>query len=993
MNVQRVERAAAAAAACCVPLVLSLLVEAAQTEGVFADANTAQRLVYFIGAALLLAVTAGIAVRALLRDGAPETALNGEKDVPAWRWPLAAALIALAVAALAFIYAGMYPLGEKNIMMVDMSGQYAPLLAKLRRLFLEGGSWLYARDVGLGTGFLPLFGYYLASPLNLLLVFFPVQFLPQGFLVVTLVKLALMAAAFTACAQVLYARRSPAFAACGVLYAGMMFVLAYSWCIMWLDSLVLLPVCVLALERLLNEHKPLLYVFSLCFALCVSFYLGFILCIFLCLWWLVWAVREARGWSALWHGAVRFAAASALGGGLSAALLLPVYKGLQTTSAAGGTMPALAAEFSLFDLPGQMLLGVQPTIRSGNLPNIGCGVLALLAIPLFLSLKSLPARRRAVFGGLLALLAASFCLNRLDLVWHGLHSPNDLPYRFSFVWSFTVLLMTCEVLLHIREVRPRAIGAVLGGLAVWLALADKLADGGLSVTSMYGTLALALVYGLVLWLGASGRMRAGAMCAVVLFCVTGESLAESSAQRYAMDAQEGYGRQSSWATPANLARQKAVDAMNAAAADNAFYRAELLPLQSFQDSAIYGYNGLSVYASTYYYTTTKTLKNLGYASNGVNSNIYRSFMPTVDSLMGIRYVMLQADLPNYQQLSQIGTVQEGDATWYVYENEKPLGIGYVGTEALRTWASTEYDPVRSQNSLYTALTGDTGSVLQLNPVTPAGGGTFAASQLTVNGTSFTLPDAAADGTAVFEASITNPGRVFIYVDCSAASDISVTGAQTWGVSPHEPYFIDDGNVGAGGTVSVTITGRNCSGNIYVATVDENVYENAMQQLTQNGLSLSEWRDGYAAGSVNAQQAGVLMTSIPYDAGWRVTVDGARVETYGVDGALLAFDVDAGAHTVVMRYTPPGFVPGVLVSAASLVCLLALWWLRRKGRLGAWWPQRADRTDGSGRRGEARGKERRQKDGAAAKQSGARAAHAQKVQAAVEAAPESEADRT
>lgn len=133
------------------------------------------------------------------------------------------------------------------------------------------------------------------------------------------------------------------------------------------------------------------------------------------------------------------------------ALLIPVYLGLQKTSAAGASLPELKANFPFFDLLGQHLFETTPTIRSGNLPNVYCGLLPVLLVPLFATTKAIPLRRRLSYLGLLGVMAFSFTLNQWDLIWHGLHSPNDLPYRFSFLYSFVLLLIAYEMLLHLKE--------------------------------------------------------------------------------------------------------------------------------------------------------------------------------------------------------------------------------------------------------------------------------------------------------------------------------------------------------------------------------------------------------------------------------------------------------------------------------------------------------------------------------------------------------------
>ena len=67
----------------------------------------------------------------------------------------------------------------------------------------------------------------------------------------------------------------------------------------------------------------------------------------------------------------------------------------------------------------------------------------------------------------------------------------------------------------------------------------------------------------------------------------------------------------------------------------------------------------------------------------------------------------------------------------------------------------------------------------------------------------------------------------------------------------------------------------------------------------------------------------MMTSIEYDKGWTVKVDGKEVETYPVGGALLAIDLEEGDHEIEMSFMPRGFLPGALLSVISVVALVFL----------------------------------------------------------------------
>ncbi len=213
-------------------------------------------------------------------------------------------------------------------------------------------------------------------------------------------------------------------------------------------------------------------------------------------------------------GCVRFAAGSLWGAGMAACLLIPVALALGRTSAAGGELGDFRTNFEIFDLFGRLFYGSTPTIRSGNLPNLYCGVAAAVLLPIYFGQKQISLRRRICYGGLLVLMLLSCTITRWDLVWHGLHSPNDLPYRFSFLTIFVVLLLVGYTLSQLRHVTTRQIFFSLGASAAYLVVWEKLAGvndaaGAANAQKvspddkmLYINLLLLAVYGLVLLVGA-----------------------------------------------------------------------------------------------------------------------------------------------------------------------------------------------------------------------------------------------------------------------------------------------------------------------------------------------------------------------------------------------------------------------------------------------------------------------------------------------------------
>ncbi len=897
--------------------------------------STALQLgLYAVGGGVLLAVLGVLFLRAWVP-------FSESKRCAPWVCPVAAGVLSLAVMSLAYVFLGVYPVGDKSILIVDMRHQYAPLLSELRHMLLEGGSFTYSFHVGLGANFISCFAYYLASPFNLLLLLFSESQLAEGILVITLLKNALCAAGFAACVQYLYRKRHAAVVAVSVMYSLALYMLAYSWNIMWLDGLLLLPVVVLCFERMMREGKWLGYVLTLALALFSSYYIGFMLCVFLVLYFVVWQLRSPRLLTERLRGAGYFAGGSLLGGGLAMALLVPTALALGRTSAAGDSFPAFAATFDFFDLIGRLFYGATPTIRSGNLPNVYCGVLAVLLVPIYATQRSIPLRRRLSYGALLAVLAVSCTINQWDLVWHGLHTPNDLPYRFSFLVCFVLLLMAARVLTHLSQVQPKQILGSLAACAVYLILWEKFGgDSAPDDKLLYINLALLVMYAAVLLVGATRKLpvRAGRLLLLVVVTVelligSGQTLREMNRKEYFTAHADYVDNMATKATALAVERAQAI----AAESGEVFARIEYLPRSTCMDPALHHYDGITTFASSNPHATTVFMGELGYAVNGVNSYLYHSFVAPSDSLLGLHYVILNTRLTTHAQLELVDTVVVGDQSRYIYRNTTALPVGVFGTEAVAAYTGQSYMPFDNQEALYTALLGRPVDMYRQLPL-------IAPPNSSIQDAAFTMDGSVRTG--IFAGTVVEDGQYFAYVDCRAADSIQVmtqdkdgVSKNTWTVTTHEPYSIDLGTLSAGEAVEVSITAESAvRGNIHVVRLDAAAWESTAVAMAQRGLTVTNRTATSLTGTVTAPQDGLLFYSIPYDTGWSATVDGqpatiVPVDTTeeGDDGALLAVTLPAGEHTVTIRYRAPGQVLGLVISLVSVVLIVGLWLLERRLR--------------------------------------------------------------
>ena len=137
---------------------------------------------------------------------------------------------------------------------------------------------------------------------------------------------------------------------------------------------------------------------------------------------------------------LRFALYSLLAGGIGAVLLFPEILALQATASADSTFPKVFEQyFSIVRMMARHLPGVETEQALDHWPNIYCGTAAFLFFGMYLLNGRIRVREKAVYVTLLILFLMSFSINVLNFICHGLHYPNSLPARHSFIYVFLML--------------------------------------------------------------------------------------------------------------------------------------------------------------------------------------------------------------------------------------------------------------------------------------------------------------------------------------------------------------------------------------------------------------------------------------------------------------------------------------------------------------------------------------------------------------------------
>lgn len=300
-----------------------------------------------------------------------------------------ACLIAFVVPVVAmiliFIFRGIFPFGQETFLRTDMYHQYAPFFSEFQYKLHHGGSLLYSWDVGLGINFSALYAYYLASPLNWLLLLCPKGLILEFMTYMIVVKIGLAGVAMCWYLRRRFPQQTLGCSFIAILYALSGYISAYSWNLMWLDCIILFPLIMLGFERLVRGESAMLYVIALGLSILSNYYISIMTCIFMVIYFICLNVLEGIGDArVVGLRVLRFGIYSLIAGGLAAVTLLPEIYALQMTASSDVNFPQTATQyFTIIDMFARHMPFVETEQGLDHWPNIYAGALVFLLLPLY----------------------------------------------------------------------------------------------------------------------------------------------------------------------------------------------------------------------------------------------------------------------------------------------------------------------------------------------------------------------------------------------------------------------------------------------------------------------------------------------------------------------------------------------------------------------------------------------------------------------------------
>ena len=681
---------------------------------------------------------------------------------------------------------------------------------------------------------------------------------------------------------------------------------------MWLDGMVFLPLIMLGINKLVDDEKPIFYTIFLSIMLIANYFIAYMICIFTVMYFFGYLFyRYGFSLKKTYKKIILFILFSILAATLVSFALIPLYKALSSISATSDSFPELTLQFKFHELLFNHLTGVNRTVFASDelpLPNVYAGLLTFTGVILFFINKKINIRAKLLAFLILLIFVLSFNLNSLDFIWHAFHVPNDLPWRYSFIYVFIFITIGYYGILRIKDLKKSSVFASSFISLIIILLAYKFSFKNIDFDRTIINIIFVLLYLLIFLFTQFKKINKKIIYALIIIFVSAECI---------------YGIDYNWNIDHDIATfmsdkntyEKLIS--ETTSKDNDLYRMEKTDYLTLNDAAWYNYKGISTFTSMAYESVSKFQRKLGLSGNNINSYYYKYYnTPIYNTMFDIKYLMgSYIENPYYSYLKTDGKV---DLIKYNYSSSLLYGVD----KKIKGYYPEEYNPFKNQSD-FVSLTTNTTDIYTDVLVKDVIGGEITPSDFKNNSNgefNYILDDGQDSITFMLDNKVNQ--NIYLYINGSNVNGFEVDD-KYYSITSDEYYTVDVGTKEIGDVkVKINFKDNNDDGIIkfYAYAIDDDKFKEFYNEINKNILKVTSYSDTLIEGDVTLKSDKVMLSTIAYDIGWKVYVDGKSVDTYKIADSYLAFDIKKGSHKIKLVYYPDGMKLGIITTFISLAII-------------------------------------------------------------------------
>lgn len=940
-------------------------------------------------------------------------------------YPLISFVITLLCMLFLYWRNGIRPIGQGSMLSSDLKEQYATFLVfwKKQLASIDPDNFIssltYSKSRSLGNNMMGTIGYYLISPINIVLFFFRSRDIGIAVAVIMLLKLS-FASSFMCmflerresyCYEnaEAFKNRSKLPIILGVVYSFTAFSIIFIFNIMWFDGYYLLPLLLYFLEGYIRDGKYKGLVVSLIVLFLSNYYIAYMVGIFSFVYLMTRLLVNDISLSSFIHNrksmylAVKYVVLAVVCAVICAVVLIPVA--MNTLSFSDPTEIVGRDEFSFtaVDILEQLFLGSSGDFSklANNMPFFFSSILVNLSIVVYFMSEVFDRRIKRIR---LILLGVGFCLffiSKLDVVCQAFDYPNWFCHRYSFVFYPFFFIFCLDVIRELKRISNKDIiraAIILSGLLVIVQSLSSIKMEEQVILINFCTIAFYAVILILLKKDHWGEQLKDMpkilpamfyLGVIIEVAILNTALINQSRFIYALndefyassiDAIEDIGEVSN--------QEDLIECSNEAD----YYRCE------YEDKGKDKYKHdvlgchLNIFANvdgvSFFNTSVNRrlvcfFKQLGYWDNyNYAASTYNYAMPDTDAFLSLKHVITEPEYSLAESVTEETVrVEEkrysdvvNEVTYRLYRNDNVLPLAFlVNNEAMNfDFYALEN---RTQNKNYFTFQDEWYHSMFPNafnrsmfvvldekevegPIVKQGyyfvGEEYGHKSFAYNVINDslgsenvkdyipTLKNFApySDGFPVIVSyNLKVPQSGELYMNLASAKlcntfKVFVDGEEFIEYSSSFSQITRVGYYEEGSEVEVSIVADEgfSLATVNFAIFDYESFDSQFDKLDTSAVNVIRYTDGYAELSVDTslinEEDSTVLTTIPYDKGWSLYIDGKQAEISVYQNALIAIELnsegnrllDGGVHSIELRFKTPGIELGTICSIVGLVLL-------------------------------------------------------------------------
>ena len=838
-------------------------------------------------------------------------------------------LIYLAIAKIA-------PFGENSILKSDLYKQYAEFLAYYKDVLTGKGSLFMSWNMGMGNNFYTTFAYYLVSPLNLLVVFFSKENINTFVIITTLLKLILIYNSMIAFLEYRFKNKSKSAILFALAYTFSTYTIQYLFHIMWLDAIYMLPLMCIGVEKYLKDSKISTFIIISALNMLFNYYLGFITILFSGIYFIVRLIEQEN--ITLKSKITKFTVfviGCIISFGISMILFLPSFMQVK------GTMKL---QNKLLEIHKKEFLNYFNIIFNNHNQEleqqsglIFSSTLTLILLPLYFTNKNISKKSRILSALLIIFMALPVISPILNKIWHGMTKPNCFYYRYAFCLIFYFNMIAYQDFINREKISKKALLIEITLFLLILVGEILLIKKGiwsnrkLQINSVIISATTLITIIILLYLQKSDKIHNNILKNIIKILITAIFVIDIGISMNSYNT----------TNPDNYFTLKSVhnydEVINRILPPETDRRQERIIFNpddnSFNLSMKYDYSSIDYFTSSRNRTTLRNMYSLGY-------NVQRetALWITSDSgdwfnysLAGVKYIITREKLENDNKI--YGYEYKGKyGEFNIYETQKTLPFAYITNsnqqpeEIDDPFYEQTTNPFEIQNKILKSIQNSDEDYIE-NIKNEQ-------SKIIKSEKNIVKTDKEYEITYNVEALQNISIALFSDSNLELYKNNNKIFKDYSNIWERETGIRQIVNLEKGQKYTFKITQKiekydsnNDNIKIYVLNNHkiEKVIEHAKQVQTQK-VTLE--KDTVKA-NIQSEKEAYLTFQIPFDSGWRATINGKNTEIIKMNGAFLGIKLQKGNNEIKLKYIPRYFKISALLSLISIMALLIIICLEKR----------------------------------------------------------------